>query len=228
MGLAIARATPFPARIVTLSRSGAPTGEHIEHIAVDLADPAQWVPAVAQIAAIVAESSPTRSVLVHSAGTLTPVGFAGEVDAEAYRRNVLLNSAAGQIVGHGFLAALRGRSGLHDLVMITSGAATSTYPGWSAYGAGKAALDHWVRNVGAEQALRGGVRVSAIAPGVVATDMQAEIRRSDDSDFPDVEKFRNLHESGTLIAPAVAASRFWEVIEAGPAPGDVVDLRDRY
>jgi NAD(P)-dependent dehydrogenase (short-subunit alcohol dehydrogenase family) len=112
--------------------------------------------------------------------------------------------------------------------MITSGAATSIYPGWSSYGAGKAALDQWVRVVGAEQAERGGASVVAVAPGVVATDMQSEIRSVDSGDFPRVHKFRDLHASGDLTEPDEAARRFWEVLEAGTDPGEVIDLRDRF
>ena len=228
LGLAIAQAVPFPARIVNLSRSSPPSGEPIEHIAVDLADPDHWDVAHQAISELAATVEPDRSVFVHCAGTLTPIGFAGEVATDAYQRNVLLNSAAGQVLGHAYLDAIRHRPGLHDLVMISSGAASSVYPGWSAYGAGKAALDHWVRTVGAEQTLRGGARVSAIAPGVVDTGMQGEIRRTEESDFPSVDRFRAFHEDGRLIAPDVAAARFWHVVEEGLEPGSVVDLRDRF
>lgn len=228
LGLAIARAVPFAARIVDLSRSGPPAGEPFDHIVVDLADPAQWDTAIDAIGSVVAETDPDRSAFVHCAGTLTPIGFAGEVETAAYRRNVILNSAVGQVLGHAYLSALEGRPGTHDLVMISSGAATSVYPGWSAYGAGKAALDQWVRTVGAEQRERGGVTVSAIAPGVVATEMQAEIRHTERSDFPQVERFRALHDEGRLVPPDVAAARFWQVVEDGLEPGSVIDLRDRF
>lgn len=227
LGLAIARATPFPARVVSMSRSAPPDGAGIEHVPVDLADPSQWEAAAQQIGQMVANAVVDRSVFVHCAGTLTPIGFAGEVDTPTYRRNVLLNSSAGQVLGHGYLAAIAGRPGLHDLVMISSGAANSVYPGWSAYSAGKSALDQWVRTVGAEQQVRGGVRVSAIAPGVLATEMQVEIRQTAAGDFPEVEKFRDLHDAGDLVEPPIAAARFWTAVEDGLESGMVIDLRDR-
>ncbi len=61
--------------------------------------------------------------------------------------------------------------------MITSGAAQKVYPGWSAYGASKAAMDQWVHVVGAEQQVRGGVKVFGVAPGVVDTPMQGQVPR---------------------------------------------------
>lgn len=226
LGLALARLTPFPARVVDISRSGPPADAGFDHIIADLADVTAWSPVSSQIDELVDSEDPERAVLIHAAGTLQPIGFAGEVDSGSYSRNVVLNSAAGQILGEAFLAAVRGRSGTYDLVMVTSGAAGKTYPGWSAYGAGKAALDQWVRNAGEEQKIRGGVRVSAIAPGVMDTTMQAEIREMSAEDFPSVDRFRELHQSGELVAPEDAARRMWDAIESGLDPGSVIDLRE--
>jgi NAD(P)-dependent dehydrogenase (short-subunit alcohol dehydrogenase family) len=226
LGLALAKSTPFPARVVDISRSGPPASAGIDHIAADLADVAAWSPVASQIHDLVDSEDPERAALIHTAGTLQPIGFAGEVDSGAYSRNVVLNSAAGQILGDAFLRAVRGRSGTYDLVMITSGAARNNYPGWSAYGAGKAALDQWVRYAGEEQKIRGGVRVSAIAPGVMDTAMQAGIREMSAEDFPSVERFRDLHERGELVSPEDAARRMWDAIESGLEPGSVIDLRE--
>lgn len=225
LGLALARTAPFPATVVDISRSGSPD-EDIEHLAADLVDPSSWVAVGEAMRSLVAEHEPDRAVFIHAAGTLTPIGFAGEVDSDAYASNVILNSASGQVLGHLFLEAVNDRDGIFDVVMISSGAASSAYPGWSSYGAGKAALNHWVRNVGAEQRERGGVRVSAIAPGVVATAMQSQIRETSERDFPNVERFHDLHEEGKLAEPDDAASKIWRAIERGIETGSVLDVRD--
>jgi benzil reductase ((S)-benzoin forming) len=224
LGLALAQSVPFSALVTDISRSG-PPDETIQHITADLSDPLAWADVGERVRALILSQSPTRCVYIHAAGILTPIGFAGEVDTGAYTENVLLNSAAGQVLGHHFLRAVQGREGQFDLVMISSGAASRVYPGWSSYGAAKAALDQWVRNVGAEQSIRGGVRVSAIVPGVVSTDMQREIRETAERDFPDVERFRDLEETGDLADPRAAADRMWTVIESGMAGGSVVDVR---
>lgn len=226
LGLALAESVPFPARVVDISRSGPPDGANIEHIAADLADVASWAGVSTQIADIIEAETPDRAVFIHAAGTLNPIGFAGEVDFGSYVNNILLNSAAGQALGHAFLSAVRDRDGIYDLVMVSSGAASNDYPGWSAYGAGKAALDQWVRYAGAEQKLRGGVRVIAIAPGVMDTEMQAEIRSMSKQEFPRVQRFRDLHEQEKLVAPEDAAKRLWRAVESGLDSGSVLDLRD--
>jgi benzil reductase ((S)-benzoin forming) len=225
LGLALARSVPFPATIVDISRSGAP--DHaIRHFAADLADPGTWEKVGTEMRRLIEETEPDRAVFIHAAGMINPIGFAGEVDTGAYTSNVILNGAAGQVLGHLFLEAVRGREGVFDLVMISSGAASSVYAGWSSYGAGKAALDQWVRNVGAEQAGRGGVRVAAIAPGVLATEMQEQIRSTPEQDFPKVDRFHSLFEDGVLSEPDDAAERIWNVIERGLDPGSVVDVRN--
>lgn len=225
IGLALARSVPFEASVVDVSRSGPPDNS-IGHLAADLADPRTWEKVGSEMIRLIEMNDPDRAVFVHAAGTVNPTGFAGEVDDDAYSSNVILNSAAGQVLGHLFLKAVHGRDGVFDLVMISSGAATSVYPGWSSYGAGKAALDHWVRSVGAEQVERGGVRVAAIAPGVVATDMQEELRNTPEHDFPKVDRFHSLYEDGVLSEPEEAADRIWKVIERGVDPGSVIDVRD--
>jgi NAD(P)-dependent dehydrogenase (short-subunit alcohol dehydrogenase family) len=225
IGAALAASVPFPdAHVVDISRSGGTTGA--EHLPADLSDPASWSAVEAHLRARLGEFTGSRAVFVHSAGTLDPIGFAGEVNSAAYRRNVLLNTAAPQALGHAFLGALAGTSLRADLLLLSSGAASTPYEGWSSYCAGKAAVDHWVRTVGREQRRRTpGCRVLAVAPGVVATAMQDHIRAVDPADFPAVEKFRELHRSQALSDPADAARRIWALLERDLETGSVVDLR---
>lgn len=225
LGAALARTVPFPAQVVDISRSG-PDTEGIEHIAADLTRPEEWERVGTEFDRLIGTHDPDRTVMIHNAGVLTPIGFVGEVDAESYAANVLINSAAGQVLGHHFLRAVAGREGRRELIMISSGAAKGVYPGWSSYGAAKAATDQWVRNVGAEQKSRGGAVVAAIAPGVVDTGMQELIRQTDETDFPSVERFHDLHREGDLAEPETAARRVWKAIESGLDSGAVVDVRD--
>jgi benzil reductase ((S)-benzoin forming) len=227
LGAALAATAPFDdAHIVDISRSGG-TDAH-EHLPADLADPAAWSAVEAHLLARMAEFSGDRAVFVHNAGTLHPIGFAGEVDSPAYRTNILLNSAAGQFLGHAFLAALAaaGFTGEGLLAMVSSGAASTPYPGWSSYSAGKAALDMWVRTVGAEQQARGGrTKVLSVAPGVVATAMQEQIRATAETDFPNVQRFVQLHEQDQLRDPAEAARAVWSALTGAAESGAVLDVR---
>ena len=227
LGAALAASVPYDdAHVLDISRSGGTPGA--EHISADLADSRSWLALEVHFVSRLAEFTGSRAVLIHNAGTLDPIGFAGEVDSVLYRSNVLLNSGAGQVLGHAFLKAVQssGFAGESTIVMVSSGAASTAYPGWSSYSAGKAALDHWVRGVGQEQRRRQpGTTVLSIAPGVVATPMQERIRTTAEADFPDVARFRQLHDEGQLRAPADAARDLWAMVQRRPESGSVLDVR---
>jgi NAD(P)-dependent dehydrogenase (short-subunit alcohol dehydrogenase family) len=94
---------------------------------------------------------------------------------------------------------LRGR-GL--VVNVTSDASVAAYPGWGAYGASKAALDHLGRILGAE--LEGtGVQVVTVDPGEMNTRMHADALPGADP--------------ATLLDPDVVAARLVRMIAAAPA-----------
>jgi benzil reductase ((S)-benzoin forming) len=225
IGAALARAVPDPgARVIDISRRG---GAGCEHFRVDLAEPAGWRAVAGLFAREMAGFAGERVVFFHAAGTLRPIGFAGEVDPEAYQRAVLLNAASLPVLGDAFLRAAREARAPCLLVNLGSGAARSVYEGWSSYGAGKAASDQWVRIAGAEQARRGGrCRLLSVAPGVVATAMQEEIRESSAEDFPEVRKFVHLHRAGLLRDPDAVARELWSLLDADFENGAVIDLRD--
>lgn len=224
IGRALIDTLPFRgARVINFSRRAAPASEHV---AVDLADPAQWQHVAAIFESALHGFAGDRVVFAHAAGTLTPIRFAGEGDAAAYQRNVLLNSAAPQVLGDAFLRALRDVPARADLLFLGSGASKTVYEGWSGYCAGKAAVDHWTRTAGAEQARRGGHRrILCVAPGVVATAMQTEIRQTAPDDFPDVAIFRALHDDGVLREPAAVARELWALLDRDLPNGSILDLR---
>ena len=224
IGKALADNVPWDdARLINVSRRGTSGAEHLE---ADLSDPASWPTVAESFRRELDGFSGERVVFVHAAGSVQPIGFAGEVDTEAYTRNVLLNSAAGQVLGHAFLAAVRDLDAERHLVMLSSGAASLVGAGWSSYGAGKAAIDQWVRDVGAEQAQRGGVHVVAVAPGVVETGMQEQIRQTSEEDFPKRQKFIELHQSGQLSDPDEVAVQLWALVQKGSENGSVLDPRE--
>ncbi|MFP3548025.1 SDR family oxidoreductase, partial [Rhizobium sp. SIMBA_035] len=84
------------------------------------------------------------------------------------------------------------------------------YPGWSIYCSTKAALDHHARAVAldANRALR----ICSLAPGVIDTNMQAQIRGSDAEQFPMREKFEDLKRNGQLSTPEQCATQLLDYV----------------
>jgi benzil reductase ((S)-benzoin forming) len=143
-------------------------------------------------------------LLINNAGMLQPVGSIDGQDIGAIGRAVSLNVAAPLMLSAAVAAS--GASVLdRRIVHISSGAARNAYPGWSIYCATKAALDHHARAVALDD--NRALRIGSVAPGVIDTDMQAEIRGAGLDAFPLREKFDELKRSGQLSTPADAARK---------------------
>ena len=143
-------------------------------------------------------------LLINNAGTVQPVGPPGSQGAAAVARAVSLNVAAPLMLADAFVAATpaaRDRRILH----VSSGAARSAYAGWSVYCATKAALDQHARAVAEDRVPA--LRICSLAPGVIDTDMQLEVRSSPDSHFPSRPRFEALKREGGLASPQACAER---------------------
>jgi benzil reductase ((S)-benzoin forming) len=164
IGAALAATVPFPdARVIDISRRGGTT----EHFKADLADPADWSRVAEHFTAELSTYAGDRAIFIHNAGTITPIGPAAGADPDAYTRAVLLNSAAPQVLGAAFLRATAHLTCERHLIMLSSGAATTAYSGWSSYNAGKAAVEHWVPDKAG--VLRDPTRPIPAAPSAVST-----------------------------------------------------------
>ena len=228
LGRALASSVPWPnSFVVGVSRTEPEEAAIDEFVQADLSTQAGW-DALARSLKHTIASTPDieRAVLIHAAATLHPMGFAGETDPVAYQAAVLLNTVAPQVIGRSFLGATSGLNCERYLLMLTTGSSGGHYEGWSSYKAGKAAVDAWVE---AESELRANdpkVRVLAVAPGIVNTDMQDAIRAADLRDFPRREEFITLQQEDRLADPADVARQIWDVLASGSPVGPVIDLRD--
>jgi NAD(P)-dependent dehydrogenase (short-subunit alcohol dehydrogenase family) len=89
-------------------------------------------------------------------------------------------------------------------------------------------MDHFTRCVALEEAGNAnGARLCSLAPGVIDTDMQHDLRSADDSLFPDRRVFEGLKTKGQLASPEEAARRLFAFLQRpdfGANP--VADVRD--
>lgn len=164
------------------------------------------------------------AILVNNAGTLAPMGLLGMHGARAIAQGVMLNLSAPLMLSDAFCRATRDLSD-RRILHVSSGAARTPYAGWSVYCATKAALDHHARAVAAEA--HPGLRIASVAPGVLDTAMQAEIRSSSVQRFPQRARFDELYRHGGLSAPEHAGARLVDYL-LGEHFGSATttDLRD--
>lgn len=185
---------------------------------VDVTDPgavADWVEGAA------AALGPL-DLCIANAGILGPLGPLRDDDpaevAATFRANVegVAHTAAA------YARHVRGRDGDGVFLAISSGAGRNPTAGWAPYAASKAAVDALCQAFAQEEA-DAGLRVLAVAPGVVDTRMQAAIRASTPEAFPRHERFVQMKADEAFNSPAFVADHLLRLAFApGPADDDVL------
>jgi NAD(P)-dependent dehydrogenase (short-subunit alcohol dehydrogenase family) len=189
------------------ARTPIPAGDGAVTAGLDVTDAA----AVARFADEVASRLGPIDLWINNAGVLEPIGPLADIELAAFARHLEVDLVG---VFAGTQAYLRHRRRIGPggvLVNISSGAARHAYAGWSAYCASKAAVDRLSECVALEEAGRG-LRVHAVAPGIVDTAMQAQIRATSAERFPAVGKFLRLAAEGGFSTLPWVAARLAELV----------------
>ncbi|MCW7944671.1 short-chain dehydrogenase [Streptomyces hygroscopicus] len=141
-------------------------------------------------------------LLVHNASALgaEPLVRLEELALDGLRRALEVNAVAALGLVQEALPLLR-ESGVGALITISSDAAAEAYETWGGYGASKAALDHLAAVLGEEER---GLRVWAVDPGDMATDLYAAAVPDDDGPRP---------------APRSVVPAFLRLLDERPASG---------
>lgn len=220
--------------LISLSRQSVPglaqlaqdNGTQLTEILVDLVDASALEQAAEQMDKALAQSPQATSCrLIHNAGIVAPIDPADQLtDLESIRTAFDVNIAAPiYLTGH-FLAATKNCAD-RRIMLISSGAGRHAFGSWGVYCATKAAMDRYAEVVHAEG--HANVRVCSLAPGVIDTGMQAQIRQTPESKFPAVGKFEDMHRQGVLADAAHTASTTLKLL-ASDTFGDKLldDVRD--
>lgn len=158
--------------------------------------------------------------LFNNAGTVTPSNLVGEQTPQTIINAIALNITAPLLLSN----ALASWHKPLNIVHISSGAGRKNYSGWSIYGASKAALDHHALVANSENQ---GINIVALAPGVVDTAMQQQLR--EDSGFPLQANFVELQQVGGLQSAKTTADKIVRYcISETFAHEAVVDIRNIY
>ncbi|KAI7886207.1 NAD(P)-binding protein [Lichtheimia hyalospora FSU 10163] len=135
--------------------------------------------------------------VIANAGVLEPIASVATGSIEQWKRAFDINFFSIIALVQKSLPHVRKTRG--SFILVSSGAATTGYRAWGAYGSSKAALNHLAATLGNEEP---DVTTIAIRPGVVDTGMQELIRQEGKESMQDEhQKFVDLYESGNLIKP---------------------------
>ena len=191
-----------------LAALAAQRGATLEQWSADLADAG---PVAQRLAAWLAAWDPAAvasATLINNAGVigaLTPLRDGESADiANALR----VGLEAPMLLCAAFLKATSGWPVPRKVLNISSGLGRRAMASSAAYCAAKAGMDHFTRCLALDEALLPhGAKVCSLAPGVVDTDMQVQLRGADAKAFPDLANFAGLHAQGQLASPQAAAAR---------------------
>jgi len=238
MGLALAQqlCDQANAQLLCISRQSAPAldswaaskGASLVQWRADLAQP---IPVAQKLLAWLQQSDPAQFAnitLINNAGVIGHLGPMTPQSDELLQQTLAINLQAPMQLTAAFLTATRAWHASKKVVNISSGLGRRAMAGSSMYCASKAGLDHFSRCVALEEAsLPNGARIVSLAPGVIDTDMQSDLRAGDPIQFPDRENFVNLKTTGALASPDEAAARILAYLKRsdfGQQP--VADSRD--
>ncbi|MNK00432.1 Benzil reductase ((S)-benzoin forming) [compost metagenome] len=166
-------------------------------------------------------------IFIHNAGILGQIDYFEKVATGEIARVMQVNLFAGAAILQKLLRQIPQTNSFKS-VFISSGAGRSPVTSWAAYCASKAAVDLFCQTIQAEeeQLGRAGFYCLAVAPGVVDTAMQVEIRSADSSSFSEVERFKEYKNSNQLYAPELVAKKLHKLVHETSLNGVIYSLRD--
>ena len=219
-------------RLLTISRHVADLwvvqGADLEQWPMDLADPG---PAAARLEAWLraqAALSPVSVTLINNAAMVSPPGPLSNTTDHDLSQALRVGLEAPLLLSAAFLRATAGWTVPRRLLFISSGLGRRAMAGAATYCATKAGLDHLARALALEESAQAhGARVVSLAPGVIDTDMQVQLRTADPALFPERDRFVALQTAGQLDSPAQAATKVLAYLgrsDFGAQP--VGDVRD--
>ncbi|RIK44106.1 MAG: short-chain dehydrogenase [Chloroflexi bacterium] len=223
-GAAVVLAARSEDRVVAEARRLAQAGGRAWGIAADVSDLAQ----VEEVVDTTLDKFGRIDILVNNAGIVWPIDEVGEVDPDEWAYSIHVNLVGPFYMVHSVLPTMiEQRFG--RIVNVSSGLSTTPYAGLSAYSAAKAGLDQFTRILALE--VKGaGITVNAVYPGMVDTEMQADLRSVDTSESViDLSMFHNAAAAGALVSARAAARRLLWLV--GPwsrgHTGEIFSFRDQ-
>jgi benzil reductase ((S)-benzoin forming) len=158
------------------------------------------------------KESVDRYVLINNAGRIGEIKPVGKLNPGEIQRVLNLNLIAPMILTNAFVKAYGSEAGSKIICNISSGAAHKPLSGWGEYCGSKAGLAMFSR-VADEELKESGIRVFSLAPGIVDTEMQSEIRLAGEKDFPALKRFLDYKSEGLLSTPEEVAEKVYHLIQ---------------
>lgn len=172
----------------------------------DLQDTAASLKIFEEIAEETFKKADDAVYLINNAGVVGPIATADAYSLSEWEAHMAINLTAPMLACSTFLKYAKTYNIPLVIVNVTSGAAERSVHGWSAYSTSKAGLNRYTETVALEEAEAGTGNIAiAYNPGIMDTDMQADIRSSEPEQFQEVQKFKDYVTNKSLRDPMFVA-----------------------
>lgn len=215
--------------IARQAASLAPTGAaRLESWQVDLADATPTAFRLAQWLSMLEGRLPASVTLINNAGVVSELAPLADVSGPDLVNALRVGLEAPMLLTSAFLRTTRAWAVPKKVLLISSGLGRRAMAGSASYCAAKAGMDHLARALSLEESTGDrGAKVVSLAPGVIDTDMQVQLRTADPTRFPERERFAGLKSGGHLDSPAQAAAKVLAYLDrADFGANPVADVRD--
>ena len=152
---------------------------------------------------------------INNAGVLGPIGPLRDACMDDVRAHLNTNIMGVFLGSQSYLKHLYRLNHRGVLINLSSGAARRGYAGWTAYCASKAAVDRFTEALAEEEPTER-LRAYSVAPGVIDTAMQEEVRSCSEDQFPMVQKFHELKAAESFNTSPFVAEHFWALAFESP------------
>jgi benzil reductase ((S)-benzoin forming) len=156
-----------------------------------------------------------QHLLINNAATLGEIAPVGKLNNKRLIKDYNLNVIAPAILSNKFMMLTQSKYDKNRyIIQVSSGAAKNPYGGWAMYSSSKAALNAFAISVRQESEYINDKRTffCAVAPGVIDTDMQAQIREAEIGSFPGKNKFVDMHKKRQLKKPENIADKLLSAV----------------
>jgi benzil reductase ((S)-benzoin forming) len=154
-----------------------------------------------------------KIVLINNAATIGEIFPLGECNNDDLIHTYNLNLISPSLLLNNFIAYYSKSLSQKQILNISSGAGRRPISSWAAYCASKSALDMISQVADLEFKGKKDFQIWSVAPGIVDTTMQAEIRASNSENFPKHEQFVNYKTANKLSSPQHVAERLIDILE---------------
>jgi len=211
-----------------LDQQASRAGAQLTQWAVDLASPALAAQRLGEWLARMDAARPASATLINNAGVVSTPAPLGQAPLAELSNALRVGLEAALLLSAAFLHATDAWAVPRRVLNVSSGLGRRAMAGSAAYCAAKAGMDHFTRAMALEQAARPhGARVMSIAPGVIDTDMQRQLRGADATLFPEQAMFARLHDEGQLLSPRACALKLLARLQRADFGDEPIgDVRD--